>query len=157
MTILKVMCGVPASGKSSYIKEHAKPEDLVVSRDEIRFSMITPGIPYFSKEKEVFNEFCNRINNGINKYKVIWADATHLNNSSRWKLLYNINRNDFDEIDFVAIETPLEVCLERNAPREEMKRVPEDSIRSMSASYRRPSVNDFLSLENVKIEVINYG
>ena len=157
MTILKVMCGVPASGKSSYIKEHANPEDLVVSRDEIRFSMIAPGIPYFSKEKEVFNEFCNRINNGIGKYKVIWADATHLNNSSRWKLLYNINRFDFEEIDFVAIETPLEVCLERNAPREEMKRVPEDSIRSMSASYRRPSVNDFLSLENVKIEVINYG
>lgn len=157
MTVLKVMCGVPASGKSSYIKEHANPEDLVVSRDEIRFSMLTPGIPYFSKEKEVFNEFCNRINNGIGKYKVVWADATHLNNSSRWKLLYNINRNDFEEINFIAIETPLEVCLERNSPREDIKRVPEDSIRSMSASYRRPSVNDFLSLENVKIEVISYG
>ena len=155
MTVLKVMCGIPASGKSTYIKEHANPEDLVVSRDEIRFSILTPGIPYFSKEKEVFNEFCNRINNGIGKYKVIWADATHLNNSSRWKLLYNINRNDFEEIDFIAIEIPLEVCLKRNSPRKDIKRVPENSIRSMSASYRRPSVNDFLSLENVKIKVIN--
>lgn len=156
MTVLKVMCGVPASGKSSYIKEHAKPADLVVSRDEIRFSMITPGIPYFSKEKEVFKEFCNRINNGIGKYDVIWADATHLNNSSRWKLLYNINKDLFDEIVFVAIETPLEVCLERNAPREGLANVPESSIRSMSATYRRPSVNDFLSLKNVKIEVVDY-
>lgn len=149
------MCGTPASGKTSYVKAHAKPEDLVVSRDEIRFSMLTPGIPYFSKEKEVFREFCKRINEGIDVYDTVWADATHISNASRWKLLRNINANAFEEIVFVSVETPLEECLLRNSAREGLAQVPEDSIRSMAASYRRPSVNDFLSLDNVKIEVIN--
>ncbi len=106
MTVLKIMCGVPAAGKTTYIKKHANPSDLVVSRDEIRRSMITPGIPYFSKDTEVFNEFCSRINAGIKKYDVIWADATHLNNTSRWKLLYNIDRFALEKIVFVCIEHP---------------------------------------------------
>ena len=155
MTVLKIMSGVPASGKTTYIKKHAAPEDLVVSRDKIRYSLLAPGIPYFSKEDEVFSEFCNQINEGIGKYDVIWADATHLNNSSRWKLLYNIRRHDFDEVDFIAIETPLEECLERNSLRGNSTKVPESALKNMAASYKRPVRNDFLSLRNVKIEIVN--
>ena len=153
MTVLKVMCGAPASGKTHYIKTHAKPEDLIVSRDKIRRSMLTPGIPYFSKEPEVFKEFCKQINEGIHKYNIIWVDATHLNNRSRWKLLYNIDCHAFEKIVFVCLETPADECLKRNALRSNFERVPEAGMKNMLASYKRPSVNDFLSL-NVEIEVV---
>ena len=151
MTVLKVMCGTPASGKTQYVKTHAKPEDLIVSRDEIRYSLVTPGIPLFSREEEVFQEFYSQINNGIHTYETIWADATHLNNTSRWKLLYNINRYAFEKIVFVCIETSLETCLKRN--QNKSVKVPETAIRQMYASYRRPNLNDFLSL-NVEIEIV---
>lgn len=153
MTVLKIMCGVPAAGKTTYIKNHANPSDLVISRDEIRRSMITPGIPYFSKDTEVFNEFCSRINVGIKKYDVIWADATHLNNTSRWKLLYNIDRFALEKIIFVCIEHPFSVYVERNNQRTGIEHVPDKALKQMYDSYKRPSLNDFLSL-NVEIEVI---
>lgn len=153
MTVLKVMCGIPAAGKTHYIKTHAKPEDLVVSRDKIRQSFLTSGLAYFSKEPEVFAEFCNQINSGIHKYSTIWVDATHLNNKSRWKLLFNIDRFAFEKIVFICVETPIEECFKRNAARPDISRVPESAMKSMADSYVRPSLNDFLSL-NVEIEVI---
>lgn len=153
MTVLKVMCGIPAAGKSHYVKTHAKPEDLVVSRDKIRQSFLTSGLSYFSKEPEVFAEFCNQINMGIHRYSTIWVDATHLNNKSRWKLLFNIDRFAFEKIVFICIETPVEECFRRNAARPDASRVPESALQNMADSYVRPSLNDFLSL-NVEIEVI---
>ena len=157
MTILKIMCGCPGVGKSHYVKTHAKPEDLVVSRDEIRNSIIKPGMAYFSRESQVFEQFCEKINEGLYKYNIIWVDATHLNNTSRWKLLYGINRDAFEEIDFIALEAPLDTCLTRNLNRNGLARIPSSSIRRMYETYKRPSYNDFLSLKNVKIEVINNG
>ena len=153
MTTLNVMCGCPGSGKTYYVKTHAQPEDLVVSRDAVRASMITSGVPYFSQEAEVFNEYCSQINAGIGKYDVIWADATHLNHKSRWKLLYNIEREKFDKIVFICMETPLEECLKRNANKPSSERTPESALRNMAHSYRRPVTSDFLSL-NVEIKVI---
>ena len=55
-----VMCGIPGSGKSTLAKQLAaevKCSVNIVSRDQIRFSMISENEPYFSKEKEVFKEF----------------------------------------------------------------------------------------------------
>ena len=64
MTKLWVMCGVPGTGKSTWIKNNLSKfegEVEVISRDEIRFSMVSEGEEYFSKEDEVFKEFINRI------------------------------------------------------------------------------------------------
>lgn len=153
MTILKIMCGCPGSGKSHYIKNYAEPEDLIVSRDEIRFAMLSPGIPYFSKEKEVFDEYCNRINSGIDNFPVIWADATHLNTQSRQKLFYAIDYSKFEKIIFICIETPLAKCIKQNAQREGLERVPENALRKMYHSYTRPSAKLYSNL-NVEIKVI---
>ena len=50
------MVGPPAAGKSYFAKNHLVKDDTwaYVSRDEIRFSIITEEDKYFSKEKEVF-------------------------------------------------------------------------------------------------------
>ena len=40
MANIIMMCGIPGSGKSTYVEEHRGEHDLHVSRDLIRFSML---------------------------------------------------------------------------------------------------------------------
>jgi hypothetical protein len=54
------MCGIPGSGKSTYLKTRFIQPPVVVSRDEIRFKMVREDEEYFSHEKEVYNEFINQ-------------------------------------------------------------------------------------------------
>lgn len=157
MTKLNIMCGVPGAGKSHYIKEHYnKEKDVVISRDVIRFSLVTLGQVYFSREKEVFREFCNKINETIGVADTTWADATHLSNRSRWKLLNGINHKNFELINFICVEEPLEICLARNAQRDGRAVVPESAIERMFEQYQRPVREDFLSIENLG-EIIVIG
>lgn len=157
MAILNVMSGVPGSGKSTYIMQHKRPADAVISRDVVRAqitSKYNPDDPYFLHETEVYREFTRQINEAGLVYDTVWADATHLNRKSLNKLFYNINTKEFSEIHIICIEASLEKCLAQNALRTGKARVPEDSIKSMHASYRRPSADDYPDL-NVIVEVVH--
>lgn len=157
MAILNVMSGVPGCGKSTYITLHKGPVDAVISRDVIRAqiaSKYNPDDPYFMHEQEVYREFTRQINEAGLVYDTVWADATHLNHKSLNKLFYNINTKEFSEIHIICIEASLEKCLAQNALRTGKARVPEDSIKSMYASYRRPSADDYPDL-NVIVEVVH--
>ena len=141
MAKLILMCGIPGSGKSTLAKKLFGERDIYVSRDEIRFSMISDEDEYFSKETEVFNEFVRQIQAGIdNKEKrYVIADATHLNTSSRMKL---INRLTFDfepDISMIFVNTPLEIALERNKQRSGRAVVPDKVIKNMYHSFAAPS------------------
>jgi hypothetical protein len=50
------------------------------------------------------------------------------------------------------MDTPFEVCMERNAKREGITRVPDDSMYRMKNSYRPPNLvsEPFTSLVRVK-------
>lgn len=157
MAILNVMSGVPGCGKSTYIARHKGPVDAVISRDVVRAqiaSKYNSNDPYFMHEKEVYREFTHQIDEAGLVYDTIWADATHLNHKSLNKLFYNINTKEFSEIHIICIEASLEKCLAQNALRTGKARVPEDSIKSMHASYRRPSADDYPDL-NVIVEVVH--
>ena len=157
MAILNVMSGVPGCGKSTYIARHKGPVDAVISRDVVRAqvaSKYNPDDPYFMHEQEVYREFTRQINEAGLAYDTVWADATHLNHKSLNKLFYNINTKEFSEIHIICIEASLEKCLAQNALRTGRARVPEDSIKSMHASYRRPSADDYPDL-NIIVEVVH--
>ena len=87
---LYIMSGCPGSGKTTYAKKHF-PNAKYVSRDEIRFSMVSENEAYFGKEEEVFNKFIEEINTGLRDSLDVVADATHLNVYSRLKLLSNLD------------------------------------------------------------------
>lgn len=132
--ILYISCGVPGSGKSTFLKKVAKKNESVISRDEIRFALLKEGEEYFSHEKEVFKQFVNIIADHINSGLNVYADATHLNYASRKKLTDALLEAGCKPADIQAIyfDIPLNICLERNEKRAGTKAyVPRGVIRRM--------------------------
>ena len=162
MNNLYILCGLPGCGKTSWTRNKMKentsstdPKWAYVSRDEVRFSLIKEEDDYFAKEKLVFNEFVKRICNSLKDTYVIntIADATHLNEISRNKLLNAIHRTmpnmNFDVV-MVYFDVPVEVCKFRNAKRSGRARVPDNIIEKMCASFEFPKCRKDL----IRIEIV---
>lgn len=157
MSKLFLMMGAPGSGKSYWAEHHVTSVDKYISRDEIRFSMLEDGDDYFAKEGKVFDDFIKQINCSLMIYDNVFADATHLNFSSRNKTISRITA-PVDEINVIFLDTPLELCLERNAKRTGRKFVPEDTIIDMYNRIRLPEFEEgikklYIVKPNQKIEL----
>lgn len=163
MSKLYVMCGIPGSGKSTFIANHINNKtDKYVSRDEIRFSMVAEDEEYFSKEKEVFNEFADQINKALSQGYNVFADATHLNEKSRNKLLRAITEKP-SSIECIWMRTPLEAALERNENRKGTRSyVPRGNIRRMFYSMTKPLFEEgfntiYIVRPNKPIKILKEG
>lgn len=148
---LYVLCGIPASGKSTWIREHEetlKQESpngriLVVSRDKIRFSLLEEGEPYFSKESLVYKEYIRQIAEGLSCGDTVVADATHLNATSRSKLLNSLgNALKNCEVIAICMIIPIGVAIKRNEKRHGREFVPPKQIVQMNYNYRTPTFEE---------------
>lgn len=155
MNTLYVMVGIPGAGKTHWAKQFIKnnPNVQYVSRDEIRMSLLDDNDEYFAQERKVFNRFVTRIVILLNDHQDVIADATHLSQASRAKLINNItNRgislNDF-VIEFIFINPTLEQCLRNNDVREGRAYVPKSQIRRMWHQLEPPSANEFKNCKGV--------
>lgn len=110
-TNLYILCGVPASGKSTWISQHGnfvemgddEPLDTWVCRDYIRQTLLEKKFgntsnltseQYFSKEKEVYHRFVREIQNAIYYGKRnVFVDATNINIASRNKLFKALSQD----------------------------------------------------------------
>lgn len=144
MSKLYVMVGVPGSGKSTWAKTHCQEPDVVVSRDEVRFSMVAENEEYFSKENAVFKEFCKQITDNLNAGVNVFADATHINAASRRKLLSNVS--GYDEVQAIVIATPYLQTFEQNENRAGTRAfVPRSVIRRMMNQLDFPTFEEGFS------------
>ena len=90
MKELYLLMGISGSGKSTWARDFQSKfsDSIVISRDAVRFSLVKENEAYFAKEKKVFKTFahlaCEAIKAEINN---VILDATHLNFSSRQKIL----------------------------------------------------------------------
>lgn len=154
---LKVMCGIPGSGKSTWIKTQGVTEGIV-SRDVIRMSLISEEAEYFSRETEVFDKFVKQINDLLNSdIDVIYVDATHISRPSRAKLLGRLRPARETILSFEVFDVELGTCLTRNAMRTGRARVPDSAIRNMYKSFRPPTPQEFTNYKYGFKEIrINY-
>lgn len=146
---LIVLTGVPGSGKSTWAEQEANylmtggGTVSIISRDDVRFSMVPEDEDYFSKENLVFARFIRQINEAVEAgINYIFVDATHLSKASRAKLLKRLRPGANTTLVFESFVTSLYTCLKRNNLRQGRKRVPEGTIRSMYNEYTLPSEDD---------------
>lgn len=156
---IHIMVGIPASGKSTWVKEQCEKRKkihngfLVISRDQVRYNMLAANDEYFSKEKEVFAEFTDLIKIAAlsRSYQNIYVDATHINAKSRAKLIRAIAGIGYEGYDLVfeCFQTPLVTCLKRNAQREGRERVPDSVIEKMFNDLTFPSDSECGIYQNI--------
>lgn len=149
---LIIMVGAPGSGKSTYIRNHMSliagiaGTTTYVSRDEIRFSLLKDNEPYFSKEKETWKIFLEKIKMALHSYDNVFVDATHLSVASRTKLINGLKNKevDFSNIFVYALvmDVCLAKCLEQNENRAGRAYVPQDAIKNMFAEFQNPTFEE---------------
>lgn len=141
---LYLMMGVAGSGKSTWLKNHLPKNGAVyVSRDEIRFDIVSEEEGYFSKEKEVFDLFAENIKLLLSMGLDVYADATHLSYGSRRKLLKAVGVNSYKKAFVIWIKASLEDCLFHNELRINTRSyVPPKTIESMYTRIKEPELEE---------------
>lgn len=137
---LYLMIGVPGSGKSTYAKNILKYGDIYISRDEIRYSLLTEEDDYFAKENEVIKTFIDNIDKSLVNEEYcgdVYADATHLSPKSRAQVLNQLKNKD--KVSAIYLDIPLNLILERNTKRKGRALVPENVVRRMYNSIILPT------------------
>ncbi len=139
---LYVMVGIPGSGKTFLGKDLAARKGAIyISRDEVRFSLLKDGEDYFSREVEVFDVFIDKIQLALDSGQSVVVDATHINRSSRVKLLYELNLVGVNP-NAIIVRAPLAACLDRNEEREGLAKVPARVIIDMHQRFVSPSATE---------------
>lgn len=120
--ILYISSGLPGAGKSTFLKNNKKEEEVIVSRDEIRFSLLKKGEKYFSREEDVYKKFIENIILNLKAGNNVYADATHLTPQSQIKLLDSVLQKAAPpRIELICFDVPLITCLQRNEKRKNTK------------------------------------
>ena len=134
MSNLIIMCGLPASGKSSYAKGVKK--SIIISTDDIR-EEINGNASIQDNGNLVFETAFNRIKENLvqNKYKNVVFDATNINYKKRTDII-NRFKKYADKIICYFVYADYEECLERNSKRE--RKVPEEVIKRMYYNFYVP-------------------
>ena len=156
MKRLFLMCGVAGAGKSTYLSKIKNA--AIISRDEIRFSIIGDFDDYFAKENEVFSIFIQKIQEAIDNNdgpNEIYCDATHLTKKSRDKVLNALDLTNVENITVLVVRPSLAEALKRNAQRSGRKYVPNYVIRRMWSQFERPEDDENRIFDVKYVEVPN--
>ena len=138
-----IMVGAPGGGKSTWAasKKDSLSDDVnIVSRDQIRFSLLSDKDSYFAKETLVYNTFVSEIIESAKTHKDTIVDATNINISSRRKLFNRLNPfiGGIVEYNAIVIMPPIEVCMQRNSTRTGRTRVPDSALKNIYSTYEEP-------------------
>lgn len=140
--LLVMMVGVPGVGKSAFIKENFTLAN-VVSRDAIRFSLVSEDEEYFSKEKEVYQVFVSEIKKSLENNFLTVVDATHINCASRTKLLRALGKSlKGVKVTAVVLLADIETILKQNANRTGRELVPEEAVMRMANNFDPPRLEE---------------
>ena len=132
---LIMMCGLPASGKSTYSKELAEEHNANIHASDSIREELSGDINNQNINDLVFQTLHKRIKNDLKDGKSCIYDATNISYKRRMAFLNELNKIPCEKI-CVLMATPYEECLKRNAERE--RKVPEEVIKNMYMRFDVP-------------------
>lgn len=135
MSKIFMLCGLPASGKSTYAKELAKQEKANLHSSDNMRKILFGDENINDKNDELFKVLHKQIKLDLLDNKNIVYDATNINYKRRKAFLEELNKIDCEKI-CILIATPYEKCLEQNKLRE--RQVPEEVIKKMYLNFYIP-------------------
>ena len=126
-TTIHLMQGLPASGKSTYVRENFTNGELVVSRDNIRkmFGATGKTVLDADDEKRVTEAQMGLVRDAITRGVDVVIDDTNLN-ANFTRAYYKLGVNVIPHV----MGTSVDECVRRNALRED--RVPDGVIERMA-------------------------
>jgi predicted kinase len=134
------LIGIPASGKSTFAKEHVRKDPTFkrVNKDELRFMLHDEDFKRFDRKKEDFIVtvrdalIVQALDAGFN---VVVDDTNvagkHLERVQEIVEKWSREHNEPVTVEQKVFDTPLDECLRRNAEREGRARVPDKVIKDM--------------------------
>ena len=137
MTKFIMMCGLPASGKSTIARERAKLDDANIhSSDEIR-AELSGDISNQNINEKVFQTLHKRIKDDLENGKNTIYDATNITYKRRMAFLREIERFNVEKICYFAA-TSYENCIMNDNNRQ--RQVGTEVIKRMYSSFWIPQV-----------------
>lgn len=135
MAKLIMLCGLPGSGKSTWVENNKEKLNAVVhSSDAIREELLN-DINDQSQNDLVFNTLHKRVKEDLLNGKNVIYDATNLNRRKRISFLREIRDIPCEKV-CMLFATPFECCKKNNSNRE--RKVPEHVLEKMIRSYETP-------------------
>lgn len=113
-----IMCGLPGSGKSTYIKEELPQNIEIISQDSIRVELgimddvEEKKLGTKEQEKEVTRICLERIDKAIKDRKDFVIDNTNIK-EGRIQNFYDKLKKVGANVKIIIIDTPKEICKER--------------------------------------------
>ncbi len=150
-----IMCGLPGSGKSTYIKEELPKNIEIINQDSIRIEL---GIMNNDEEKKIGNneqekevtKIClERIDKAIKERRDFVIDNTNIK-SGRIQNYYDKLKKAGANIQIIIIDTPKEICKERRK-----ENIPEKVIDDMELGINKVK-KTFANNKDVKIITNRY-
>ena len=115
MGTVRIMIGLPGSGKDFYIGLNKKPDDVVISSDDIRAEL--GDVNDQTKNKLVFKIFYDRYEQALKTGKDIWVNATNVSVKNRSQAICIAKKYNY-EISAIVLTVPIETCVERDKNRD---------------------------------------
>ena len=150
--VLLMLCGLPASGKSTKAKELAKEYNATIySSDALREEMFG-DVNDQGHNQELFIELHKRIKDCLCNGKNAIYDATNINYKRRMAFLSELKSITCEKI-CVIMATPYNECINNNKNRD--RQVPTDVIKRMYLNFQCPHY--FEGWDDIKIIYKDYA
>lgn len=137
MKQLIILAGLPGSGKSTYVKEHYKGDNVfIIDSDETRRQMLGSYLFFPKNMYEIYDEMIKEGNEIYDKHDdlILIMDSTFLDNYRRNHYLDNLKK--FDKYTIIMFHTnDINFNLKNNKNRIKEKWVPESVIFNMINQY----------------------
>lgn len=140
MTTLTILRGLPGSGKSTWARQHADSNTVIVSLDGLRTMMAGGRQAWHETMNPQMNRILVRqahtiISDLLAKGVNVISDSQHVNPRFCVDEVRIASRHKA-HVETVTFDVPLDELLERNMTRVESDRVPEEYLRTQYETWR---------------------